>query len=159
MKVTPDRLANVFCPIAFFIMDPLNVTLPKLQNLFDFPGKISQQTEDIPAVLHAIRELDDNDIWRVSHRIIQHEKLPSSSFPLSVSTLAVVYLRTTCMRACLLIFTVTQGHVVPRQFQLEAALETIKGSDSIVIAKTGHGKTLCIVIPLILQPQMKLCHP
>ena len=104
------------------------------------------------AVLHTIR---DDDIWRVSHQVIQYEKLPSSfyNFLLSVSQ---VNLRTACIRlgACLLILTVTRGRVITRQFQPEAALETIKGNDSRVIAGTGHGKTLCIVIPLILQPRM-----
>lgn len=103
----------------------------------------------MPAILHAIRNLDDDDVWRISREIIPHEKLPSYNFLLSIGS---ANLRTTCIRACLLIFTVTYGRVIPRQFQLEAALETIKGNDSIVIAGTGSGKTLCIVIPLILQP-------
>ena len=137
-------------------MDPLNDTLPTFQfsstSQENYLNRLNTMDWSlIPAVLHAIRELDDDDIWRVSQQIIEHEKLPSTSFLLSISP---AYLRTTCIRACLLIFTVTRGRVVPHQFQLEDALETIKGNDSIVIAGTGHGKTLCIVIPLILQPRM-----
>ncbi|KAJ7016533.1 P-loop containing nucleoside triphosphate hydrolase protein, partial [Mycena alexandri] len=36
--------------------------------------------------------------------------------------------------------------------QLEASLASISGRSSSVIARTGYGKTLCIAIPLLLQP-------
>ena len=46
----------------------------------------------------------------------------------------------------------TCGHLIPHDFQLEAALKSLHGCDSVVIAGTGQGKTLCIVIPLLLHP-------
>jgi len=59
--------------------------------------------------------------------------------------------RTTCLRACTMLFKVTNGKI-PRQFQLEATLATISKRDSIVIAGTGAGKTVCILLPLLLSP-------
>ncbi|KIK90666.1 hypothetical protein PAXRUDRAFT_151398, partial [Paxillus rubicundulus Ve08.2h10] len=38
-------------------------------------------------------------------------------------------------------------------FQLQASLAILNGKDSIITAGTGSGKTLCIIIPLLLRPQ------
>ncbi|KAG1860374.1 hypothetical protein F4604DRAFT_1528762, partial [Suillus subluteus] len=38
-----------------------------------------------------------------------------------------------------------------RQFQLEVVLATLNGQDSIITAGTGSGKTLCIIIPILLH--------
>ncbi|KAG1901029.1 P-loop containing nucleoside triphosphate hydrolase protein, partial [Suillus fuscotomentosus] len=38
------------------------------------------------------------------------------------------------------------------QFQLEAVLATLNGQDTIITAGTGSGKTLCIIIPMLLRP-------
>ncbi|KAJ7635636.1 hypothetical protein B0H17DRAFT_861405, partial [Mycena rosella] len=40
----------------------------------------------------------------------------------------------------------------PHQGQLEASLASTSGRDSAVIARTGYGKTLCIAVPLLLEP-------
>ncbi|KAG2737040.1 P-loop containing nucleoside triphosphate hydrolase protein, partial [Suillus brevipes Sb2] len=40
----------------------------------------------------------------------------------------------------------------PREFQLEAVLATLNGRDSIITAGTGCGKTLCLILPIILRP-------
>lgn len=56
------------------------------------------------------------------------------------------------LRACLLVFSVTDGRVFPRQFQLEAGLAAYQGKNSIVIAGTGSGKTLSMAIPLLMNP-------
>jgi Lhr-like helicase len=59
--------------------------------------------------------------------------------------------RSTCLRACLLFFRVTNGKV-PRQFQLESTLAVMSGRDSVIIAGTGSGKTVCMMLPLLLDP-------
>ncbi|KAG1846147.1 P-loop containing nucleoside triphosphate hydrolase protein, partial [Suillus tomentosus] len=38
------------------------------------------------------------------------------------------------------------------QFQLEAILATLNGCDSVITAGTGCGKTLCLIIPILLHP-------
>ncbi|KAG1893191.1 uncharacterized protein F5891DRAFT_963388 [Suillus fuscotomentosus] len=56
------------------------------------------------------------------------------------------------LRACLIVFVLTATIIVPRQFQLEAVLATLNGQDSVITAGTGSGKTLCIIIPILLRP-------
>ena len=56
------------------------------------------------------------------------------------------------LRACLLVFSVSDGQVVPRQFQLEAGLAAYQGKNTIVNAGTGSGKTLSMAIPLLMDP-------
>jgi ATP-dependent helicase YprA (DUF1998 family) len=54
------------------------------------------------------------------------------------------------IRACLLIYLLTSFTVVPHVFQLRASLAMLNGRDTIIIAGTGSGKTLCLLIPLLL---------
>ncbi|KAJ7443986.1 hypothetical protein FB451DRAFT_1434779 [Mycena latifolia] len=58
----------------------------------------------------------------------------------------------TALRACLLIFTVTRGRLVPHDLQLQAGIAAANGKECFVIARTGWGKTLCITIPILLSP-------
>jgi hypothetical protein len=55
------------------------------------------------------------------------------------------------LRACLLIFSVTDGRVIPRRFQLEAGLAAYCGKNTIINAGTGSGKTLSMAIPLLMD--------
>ena len=57
------------------------------------------------------------------------------------------------LRACLLVFSVTDGRVIPRQFQLEAGLAAYREKNTIVNAGTGSGKTLSMAIPLLMDPK------
>jgi superfamily II DNA/RNA helicase len=56
------------------------------------------------------------------------------------------------LRAYLIVYSLSRGKMVPHQGQLESSLAAMSGRESIVIARTGYGKTLCIAIPLLLQP-------
>src|SRR3984885_7287569 len=60
--------------------------------------------------------------------------------------------RDTVYKCCLLLSTVTNGNKVPREFQLEATLALLAGRDSLINAGTGSGKTLCMVLPALLDP-------
>ena len=55
------------------------------------------------------------------------------------------------LRACLIVSFITQGRVVLRVFQLQASLEMLHCHDCVVIAGTGSGKTLCLLIPALLR--------
>ncbi|EDR03067.1 uncharacterized protein LACBIDRAFT_307656 [Laccaria bicolor S238N-H82] len=57
------------------------------------------------------------------------------------------------MRACLLIWTITDFKFVPWEFQLEATIAIMTGKDSLVDVSTGYGKTLCMIIPCLLDPE------
>jgi len=57
------------------------------------------------------------------------------------------------LRACLLVFSVSDGQVIPQQFQLEAGLVAYHGKNTVINAVTGSGKTLSMVIPLLMNPE------
>ncbi|KAI9459623.1 P-loop containing nucleoside triphosphate hydrolase protein, partial [Boletus coccyginus] len=42
--------------------------------------------------------------------------------------------------------------IVPCTFQLQASLAILNGKDTIITAGTGSGKTLCLLIPILLCP-------
>ncbi|KAK6996228.1 hypothetical protein R3P38DRAFT_2565911 [Favolaschia claudopus] len=102
----------------------------------------------IPILLSVLLKLDDEDIIRYAAMLIVPSKFPSRSFLLSFSQTECAIM----LRACLVIYSLTRGAMVPREGQLEASMAAITGRDSMVIARTGYGKTLCIAIPLLLQP-------
>jgi superfamily II DNA helicase RecQ len=57
----------------------------------------------------------------------------------------------TVSKCCLLLYAIT-GTKIPRQFQLEATLALTAGRDCLIHAATGSGKTLCMVLPALLDP-------
>jgi ATP-dependent helicase YprA (DUF1998 family) len=57
------------------------------------------------------------------------------------------------LRAWLVIFSVSDGRVSPRRFQLLAGLAALRGKNAIINAGTGLGKTLTMVIPLLMDPK------
>ena len=54
------------------------------------------------------------------------------------------------LRACLIIWILTQGTIVPHVFQIQASLAMLQRCDSVITAGTGSGKTLCLLIPMLL---------
>ena len=59
----------------------------------------------------------------------------------------------TIYKCCLLLSTVTKGEKVPREFQLKAVLALFSGKDCLIDAGTGFGKTLCMILPALLDPK------
>ena len=55
-------------------------------------------------------------------------------------------------KCCLLLYTITNGKKVPREFQLESTIALLAGRDCLINAGTGSGKTLCMVLPALLDP-------
>lgn len=58
----------------------------------------------------------------------------------------------TVYKCCLLLSTVTEGKKIPREFQLNAVLALLAGKDCLIDAGTGSGKTLCMILPALLDP-------
>jgi hypothetical protein len=56
--------------------------------------------------------------------------------------------------ACLIIYALTPTKIVLRAFQLQASISILNGRDTIITAGTGCRKTLCLLIPLLLHPNM-----
>jgi ATP-dependent helicase YprA (DUF1998 family) len=42
--------------------------------------------------------------------------------------------------------------IVPKEFQLRATISIISGQDTLIDVGTGYGKTLCMIIPRLLDP-------
>ena len=55
------------------------------------------------------------------------------------------------LRACLAVWATSGKSIVPNNFQLTAAISLISGQDTLVDAGTGYGKTLCMIIPCLLD--------
>ncbi|KIK79371.1 hypothetical protein PAXRUDRAFT_161442, partial [Paxillus rubicundulus Ve08.2h10] len=52
--------------------------------------------------------------------------------------------------ACMIIYLLTTTTTIPQEFQLQASLAILNEKDNIITSGTGSGKTLCILIPLLL---------
>jgi len=60
--------------------------------------------------------------------------------------------RALALRAILLLYTVTAGAKVPHKMQLESLLPVMANLDSLVNTGMGLGKTICMVLPVLLDP-------
>jgi ATP-dependent helicase YprA (DUF1998 family) len=101
---------------------------------------------DTSTIIHAVREASLQGLHSFARSLIQ-ERLPNEY----IETLGDKD-RTDALRACLLVYVLTATTIVPRQFQLEAILATLNGRDIVITAGTGSGKTLCLIIPILLRP-------
>jgi len=55
------------------------------------------------------------------------------------------------LRACLATWAASEKKIVPREFQLEATIAIMSGKDALIDVGTGYGKTLCMIIPCLLD--------
>ncbi|KAJ7768865.1 P-loop containing nucleoside triphosphate hydrolase protein [Mycena metata] len=105
--------------------------------------------EEIHILLSVIRLLDTADLRAVALWVLPPRLMPSTAFLSALPDPDY----TTALRACLLVYTVTRGKIIPRELQLEAGIATANGRHGLVIAPTGWGKTMCIAIPILLCPE------
>jgi hypothetical protein len=94
-------------------------------------------------LLEAIRKTPIESLRNTVKDVIPLQLMPSVEFIHSLTTNE----QEDVLRACLMIFILSNGKMVPRQFQLVGALATLAGRDSKVILGTGTGKTLIMVLP------------
>ena len=57
----------------------------------------------------------------------------------------------TAKRACFIAFALAR-HVILKEWQLAATLDILAGHDTILNASTGAGKTMLIILPMLLRP-------
>ena len=55
------------------------------------------------------------------------------------------------LRACLAIWATSGKKIVPNEFQLTATISLMSGQDTLVDVGTGYGKTLCMIMPCLLD--------
>jgi ATP-dependent helicase YprA (DUF1998 family) len=105
-------------------------------------------TDLLEAEITAIRALPVDKLPDYTRNVIPNDRMPSPAFMESLSPSET----TDTLLACLLVWTLSGGTEVPREFQITASLAAISGKDSVVKAGTGSGKTLAMVIPMLLRP-------
>jgi ATP-dependent helicase YprA (DUF1998 family) len=97
--------------------------------------------------LKNIRGLSGDELALRYNKIPSIQRLGDEFFEnLAISEREAAY------KCCLLLYTATGGKKVPRKFQLEATLALLAGRDCLINAGTGSGKTLCMVLPALLDP-------
>ena len=57
----------------------------------------------------------------------------------------------TGLRACLATWTASGKEIVPMEFQLQATIAMMSGQDALIDVGTGYGKTLCMIMPCLLD--------
>jgi superfamily II DNA helicase RecQ len=114
------------------------------------------QVLDAPALMEQavplIRTLGPAQLSKLFQDIIPSQLRPPVFFLDSLDDKQ----RHTVFLACVLVFVLSLGKVVPRVFQLEAVLGALSGRDGIIASGTGSGKTLVMIILLLLCPT-ELC--
>jgi ATP-dependent helicase YprA (DUF1998 family) len=82
-----------------------------------------------------------------ANQLIPLHQMPSARFlePLNDEQ------KTDVLRGCLLVFFLSHGKAVPRDFQLQACLGPLGGRDTILCSGTGSGKTLVLILLLLLR--------
>ncbi|KAJ7572263.1 P-loop containing nucleoside triphosphate hydrolase protein [Mycena floridula] len=60
--------------------------------------------------------------------------------------------RCMALRMCILCWKISVGKICPREYQISATIAIMQGRDSIIYVGTGYGKTLCMILPLLLKP-------
>ena len=110
--------------------------------------KIDPWDPHIQTIVQSIRETPLDNLRAAVSEWIPFELRPAVDFvnSLSADQQADVF------KACLIVFLLSNSHMVPRKIQLQAALASLAGRDSKLISGTGSGKTLTIALPHLLQP-------
>lgn len=89
-------------------------------------------------VLESFRTLPDTVIEEYYIELVPGELMPSQAFWSALDSARRAY----ALRLCLLAFVASDFAVLPRDFQLQAAISLIQGMDCLVDVGTGSGKTM-----------------
>jgi len=95
---------------------------------------------------HLLLGLPDTGIDNVISQL-DSNILPSDVF---LNGLSLEHI-STVKRACLVISTLAR-HIILKEWQLAATLDILAGRDTILNASTGAGKTMLIILPMLLRP-------
>lgn len=107
-------------------------------------------TATMEAEIQTIRALAAEELPAYTREKIPNDRMPSSAFMESLSPSETM----DTLLACLLVWTLSGGAEVPREFQITAGLAAVSGRDTVVKAGTGSGKTLAMAI--VVSPLKRL---
>ena len=100
--------------------------------------------------MQEVYDMPSADLLAHAEAIIQDNLDPLQnfliSFPPNGNEIALV------LRAILLLYTVTASAKVPHRMQLESLLLVMANLDSLMNVGMGSGKTICMVLPVLLDP-------
>jgi len=99
-----------------------------------------------------IRSMALKELAQLFQDLVPSQRQPSDYFLGSLDNTE----RHTVFLACTLVFLLSHGKVVPWEFQLEAVLGALSSHDGIIASGTGSGKTLIMIMLLLLRPA-ELC--
>jgi len=99
-------------------------------------------------VLEAVRSAPLEALKDIVRTTITLEQRPPAEFLCRISESQQLDV----LRGCLLVHILSHGTKVPRAFQLEAILGPLDGRDVVVSSATGSGKTLIMILLLLLRP-------
>ena len=80
--------------------------------------------------------------------IIPQHRLPSKDFIRALN----VKQKTDVLHGCLLVYFLSNGKAVLHDFQLQTCLGPLAGRDTVLCLGTGSGKTLVLILLLLLRP-------
>ncbi|SJL07927.1 uncharacterized protein ARMOST_11285 [Armillaria ostoyae] len=109
---------------------------------------------DIPYAVNILRNhVPDQDLLGVAEFFLTDADGLLCSLPDVFWTSLTPTQHCIALRASLLSYLVSNGRIIPRQFQLEATIAMMELRDSLIDVGTGYGKTLCMVLPQLLDPE------
>ena len=97
----------------------------------------------------AVHSADLATLYLLARTAIKPDQLPPNEFLNHISEIQ----QANVLRGCLLVHVLSRGTKVPREFQLDATLGPLDGHDVIVSSATGSGKTMIMILLLLLRPK------
>jgi ATP-dependent helicase YprA (DUF1998 family) len=115
----------------------------------DILQQFSPQELVIAQLVDAVQSASLDTLWILARTFITPEQLPPDELLCHISESQQMDV----LRGCLLVLIHSNGKKVPRKFQLEATLGPLNGRDVVVSSATGSGKTLIMILLLLLRPK------
>jgi ATP-dependent helicase YprA (DUF1998 family) len=116
----------------------------------DFQNLVHQNPQTmLNCLVDAVHSADLATLQGSVRAAIKHEQLPPEEFLHRISESQQIDV----LRGCLLVHILSLGTKVPREFQLEAILGPLDGRDAVVSSATGSGKTMIMILLLLLRPK------
>jgi ATP-dependent helicase YprA (DUF1998 family) len=137
----------LFDPISSLGMDGEHPEAPPLEMEMDMLQRLTPQ-QLTAQLVEAVRSAPLETLTDIVCTTIKPEHHPPAEFLRRISKSQ----RLDVLRGCILVHTLSHGTKVPREFQLEAILGPLDGRDTVVSSATGSGKTMIMILLLLLRP-------